>query len=178
MRAACTRTGSRPATRCCSASRVGVAAPIGDLFESKVKRDAGTKDTGTLFGAHGGALDRLDAALFTLVAGYYVWTDSVSTADQTRHVEATGRRTGRRKRDRQMIELLNELRVALPGVQILFAFLLTVPFSAALRRQLTRFQRDVYFVTLIGDRVLDGMPDRARRPPTGCASTRASGRGS
>ena len=52
---------------------VGVAAPIGDLFESKVKRDAGTKDAGTLFGAHGGALDRLDAALFTLVTGYYMW---------------------------------------------------------------------------------------------------------
>ena len=50
-----------------------VMAPIGDLFESKVKRDAGTKDAGTLFGAHGGALDRLDAALFTLVTGYYVW---------------------------------------------------------------------------------------------------------
>jgi phosphatidate cytidylyltransferase len=52
---------------------VGVVAPIGDLFESKVKRDARAKDSGTLFGAHGGALDRLDAALFTLVAGYYVW---------------------------------------------------------------------------------------------------------
>ena len=36
-------------------------------------RDVGTKDTGTLFGAHGGALDRVDAALFALVAGYYVW---------------------------------------------------------------------------------------------------------
>lgn len=53
---------------------VGIAAPVGDLFESRVKRDAGTKDAGTLFGAHGGALDRLDAALFSLVAGYYVWT--------------------------------------------------------------------------------------------------------
>ena len=52
---------------------VAVAAPLGDLFESKVKRDAGTKDAGSLFGAHGGALDRLDAALFALVAGYYVW---------------------------------------------------------------------------------------------------------
>jgi phosphatidate cytidylyltransferase len=52
---------------------VGVLAPLGDLFESKVKRDAGTKDAGTLFGAHGGALDRLDAALFTLVGGYYMW---------------------------------------------------------------------------------------------------------
>ncbi len=52
---------------------IGVLAPIGDLFESKIKRDAGTKDAGTLFGAHGGALDRLDAAFFTLVAGYYLW---------------------------------------------------------------------------------------------------------
>ncbi|MGH6886449.1 MAG: phosphatidate cytidylyltransferase [Geminicoccales bacterium] len=52
---------------------VGLSAPLGDLFESKVKRDAGTKDAGTLFGPHGGALDRLDAALFSLVAGYYVW---------------------------------------------------------------------------------------------------------
>jgi phosphatidate cytidylyltransferase len=52
---------------------IGVAAPLGDLFESQVKRDAGTKDAGRLFGPHGGALDRLDAAFFTLVAGYYVW---------------------------------------------------------------------------------------------------------
>lgn len=52
---------------------VALAAPLGDLFESFVKRDAGTKDTGRLFGAHGGALDRLDAVLFTAVVGYYVW---------------------------------------------------------------------------------------------------------
>jgi phosphatidate cytidylyltransferase len=52
---------------------VGVLAPIGDLFESKLKRDAGTKDAGTLFGPHGGALDRLDAAFFSLVGGYYLW---------------------------------------------------------------------------------------------------------
>ena len=52
---------------------IAIAAPIGDLFESQVKRDAGTKDAGKVFGAHGGALDRLDAAFFTLVAGYYVW---------------------------------------------------------------------------------------------------------
>jgi phosphatidate cytidylyltransferase len=51
---------------------VGVLAPIGDLFESKIKRDAGTKDAGSVFGAHGGALDRLDAAFFTLVGGYYI----------------------------------------------------------------------------------------------------------
>ena len=52
---------------------VALAAPVGDLVESKVKRDAGMKDSGALFGAHGGALDRLDAVFFTLVAGYYVW---------------------------------------------------------------------------------------------------------
>jgi len=52
---------------------VAVFAPLGDLFESAIKRGAGTKDTGRVFGAHGGALDRLDAVLFTLVAGYWVW---------------------------------------------------------------------------------------------------------
>lgn len=53
---------------------VALVAPIGDLFESYIKRDVGAKDAGRLFGAHGGALDRLDAVLFSLVAGYYVWT--------------------------------------------------------------------------------------------------------
>jgi phosphatidate cytidylyltransferase len=52
---------------------VAIFAPIGDLFESFVKRQAGTKDTGRLLGAHGGVLDRLDAVLFTAVVGYYIW---------------------------------------------------------------------------------------------------------
>ncbi len=52
---------------------VAILGPIGDLFESLVKRDAGTKDAGSLFGPHGGALDRLDAVIFTIVAGYYIW---------------------------------------------------------------------------------------------------------
>jgi phosphatidate cytidylyltransferase len=52
---------------------VAIAAPTGDLFESLIKRDMGTKDTGSLFGPHGGVLDRVDAALFALVAAYYVW---------------------------------------------------------------------------------------------------------
>jgi phosphatidate cytidylyltransferase len=52
---------------------VALAAPLGDLFESLIKRDMETKDTGRLFGPHGGALDRLDAALFTIPVGYYIW---------------------------------------------------------------------------------------------------------
>ena len=52
------------------------------------------------------------------------------------------------KRDRQMTELLQELRIALPGVQILFAFLLTVPFAQGFQK-VTAFQRDLYFATLL-----------------------------
>ncbi len=51
---------------------VAAVAPVGDLFESMLKRDLGTKDTGTLFGPHGGILDRLDAVFFTVVVGYYL----------------------------------------------------------------------------------------------------------
>jgi cation transport ATPase len=50
--------------------------------------------------------------------------------------------------NRQMTELLNELRVAMPGVQVLFGFLLAVPFQPRFDA-VTAFQRDVYFVTLI-----------------------------
>jgi phosphatidate cytidylyltransferase len=50
---------------------IALAAPLGDLFESLVKRDLEVKDTGRFFGAHGGVLDRLDAVLFTVVVGYY-----------------------------------------------------------------------------------------------------------
>jgi phosphatidate cytidylyltransferase len=51
---------------------VALLAPVGDLFESMIKRDLAIKDSGTIFGPHGGLLDRLDAVLFTIVAGYYV----------------------------------------------------------------------------------------------------------
>ena len=51
---------------------VALVAPLGDLFESLLKRDLDVKDTGRLFGAHGGALDRLDAVFFTAVTAYYV----------------------------------------------------------------------------------------------------------
>ncbi len=51
---------------------VAALGPVGDLFESMLKRDLGKKDTGKLFGAHGGLLDRLDAVFFTVVVGYYL----------------------------------------------------------------------------------------------------------
>jgi hypothetical protein len=50
--------------------------------------------------------------------------------------------------DRELIELLNELRVVLPGVQVLFAFLLTVPFSNGFPK-MSSLQRDVYFVSFV-----------------------------
>jgi Family of unknown function (DUF6328) len=55
--------------------------------------------------------------------------------------------TPEERADRNLSELLQELRVALPGVQILFAFLLTVPFSNGFPR-LDDFQRDLYFGVL------------------------------
>jgi len=51
--------------------------------------------------------------------------------------------------NRELIELLNEVRVALPGVQVLFAFLLAVPFAQRFE-DVTNLQRDAYLVALIG----------------------------
>ena len=50
--------------------------------------------------------------------------------------------------DRELIELLNELRVALPGVQVLFAFLLAVPFTQRFPR-VTELQKNVYFAAVV-----------------------------
>jgi uncharacterized membrane protein YhaH (DUF805 family) len=50
--------------------------------------------------------------------------------------------------NRELIELLNELRVALPGVQVLFAFLLAVPFTERFA-ETTELQRDTYMVALL-----------------------------
>jgi uncharacterized protein involved in cysteine biosynthesis len=58
--------------------------------------------------------------------------------------------------NRELLELLNELRVALPGVQVLFAFLLIVPFQQTIDR-VTDFQRDVYFLTLVSAAVASAL---------------------
>jgi hypothetical protein len=56
--------------------------------------------------------------------------------------------TPKERADRELIELLNELRVVLPGVTVLFAFLLAVPFAKGWAR-VTAFQRDVFLVAFL-----------------------------
>ena len=67
----------------------------------------------------------------------------------TSNRQDTGRdETEKERLDRNLEQLLGELRVALPGVQVLFAFLLVVPFNQRFA-DITSFQQTVYFVTLL-----------------------------
>ena len=64
--------------------------------------------------------------------------------------------TPKQRQDRELIELLNELRIALPGVQVLFAFLLAVPFAQGWKR-VTNFQKNVFFVGFIAAAVASAL---------------------
>jgi Family of unknown function (DUF6328) len=67
---------------------------------------------------------------------------------QERHPETGRAETESERLDRNLQEMLGELRVALPGVQVLFAFLLVVPFNQRFA-DVTQFQKTVFFVTLL-----------------------------
>jgi Family of unknown function (DUF6328) len=69
-------------------------------------------------------------------------------ADERRERESGRKETEEERADRNLSDLLQELRVALPGVQVLFAFLLTVPFTNRFD-DLTGFQQKLYFGVLI-----------------------------
>jgi hypothetical protein len=67
------------------------------------------------------------------------------------HAPVTAERDGEtadERHNRQLVELLNELRVALPGVQMLFGFLLAVPFTARFG-SVSHTERTVFFVTFL-----------------------------
>lgn len=72
----------------------------------------------------------------------------VGSDDQHEERDSGRDETEEERLDRNLGELLQELRVALPGVQVLFAFLLAVPFQQGFQ-EVTEFQKDVYFATLI-----------------------------
>lgn len=69
-------------------------------------------------------------------------TKRSEAAEQQRH------ETGPERLDRNTVELLNELRVAVTGIQVIFAFLLVVPFQTGWKR-VDGFERTVYFITLL-----------------------------
>ncbi len=76
---------------------------------------------------------------------------TTAVSDRTSDGEAAGPQPGespKERVDRELIELLNGLRVILPGVQVLLAFLLTVPFSSGFPKA-TGFERGLYFVTVL-----------------------------
>jgi hypothetical protein len=82
---------------------------------------------------------------------------SSATASGATTGEGQGSGETRKERiDRELMELLTELRVALPGVQFLFAFLLIVPFQETFQ-DATSFQRGAYFVALVAAAFTTGM---------------------
>ena len=76
--------------------------------------------------------------------------------DSEELIEQKTGESGQERRARELIELLQELRVVLPGVQVLFAFLLTVPFSARFG-EVSPLQQTVFFGTLVCTAISAGL---------------------
>jgi Family of unknown function (DUF6328) len=74
-------------------------------------------------------------------------TSEVPAVTRSEHAERRGESEEQRL-DRNLMELLQELRVAIPGIQVLFAFLLVVPFQQGWAT-VTEFEKTVYYVTLL-----------------------------
>ena len=145
-----TRTGWRGGQALLLGVAVGVAAPLGDLFESKVKRDAG--DEGRRHAVRRPRRRAGPPGRRVLHARRRVLRLAGADVERPR----TAHRERERKRDRQMIELLNELRVALPGRADPVRASCSPSRSRCGFDKLTAFQRDVYYVTLIATLLLDG----------------------
>jgi hypothetical protein len=84
------------------------------------------------------------------------WTTEGENVNVMRDDTTDSEESRKERANRELIEMLNELRVALPGVQVLFAFLLTVPFSVGFS-EVSDFQRSAYFVTLVASALASGL---------------------
>src|SRR5215217_903993 len=76
--------------------------------------------------------------------------------DSEELIEQKTGESGQERRARELVELLQELRVVLPGVQVLFAFLLTVPFSARFG-DVSPLQQAIFFATLVCTAISAGL---------------------
>ena len=76
--------------------------------------------------------------------------------EEARPAEANRNETPHERLDRNLTELVGELRVALPGVQVLFAFLLTVPFNQRFG-QVSSFEETIYLITLLSTAAATGL---------------------
>ena len=136
-----------------SPERTGFASGVNNTFR-QLGIAVGIGALGAVFRGEEDFVAGLDsvflvAGLVALAAVPFALTLSVRPRRNLAPAVEEGRRETEKERlDRNLNELLGELRVIMPGVQVLFAFLLVVPFNQRFG-QITPFERDVYYVTLV-----------------------------